>query len=163
MLDITKGKAVSLLQQGISPLQIADELDISYSAVLKLKKEFELALENGAVDTLVSMEKVIVQEASEMLGLEGDEALTVIAGLTGLERLSCDLQNTALHINTRVRSLIMSTEHCSELETYAKIICSLQDSFMNKASTTVNVQNNFGQENKGTKHYAQYLSDAPVA
>ena len=155
-----KYKAISLLQQQKEPGEIADELDISYSGVLKLKKEFNESVLNGTLDALINTDKLVIQEAGELLGMEG-EAKVLVQSLTGLEKLSVELQVTAMRLNQRISSLILSVEHPSELQTYAKIICDLNESFLNKASTTVNIQNNIGGDNAGTKHYGKYLSDAP--
>lgn len=156
MEDKIKHKVIALLDAGQPPRDISDDLGISYSGVLLLQRKFKEAKINGTIDQLVNVDKVIIEQAGELLDADVEN---VTKGVEGLERLSGELQNTASHINSRVRSLIMSCESHAELETYADIICNLQQAFFNKNATTVNVQNNIGDS--AAPKYAQYLSDVP--
>ena len=164
MNDTQKYKAISQLQQDLAPRQIADDLDISYGGVLKLKREFEEAKLNGTIDELLDANKLVLTETAERLSdlASTEKAVEEITkGLSGLEQLSTELQSTASVIITRVRSQIMSIDHMSELEGAADIICKLQTAFLNKNMTQVNVQNNFSDEGN-TPKYNQFLSDKPV-
>ena len=161
MEDTTKYKIISLLEQKVAPKQIADDLDVSYASVLRLKREFEEARTNNTVHELIDMDKVIINEVAESLDLPQEAVANVTKGLSGLEVLQDDLQQTATQINIRLKSLIPSVEHPSELQIYTEILCQLQTTFFNKYLTQVNVQNNFGGENPGASHYAKYLSDMP--
>lgn len=164
MNDTQKYKIISLLQREMQPKEIADDLDVSYGSVLKLRREFETAKLNGTVDALLDTSKMILTELGEQLSdlpisEEAVEKLT--KGLDGLEHLSGELQKTASTINTRVRSLIMSVDHLSELDIAADVLCKLQNAFFNKNSTQVNIQNNLGGSEGGTPKYNQFLKDKP--
>jgi hypothetical protein len=138
---------------------ISEELDITYGSVLRVEKEFNEARVNGTLETLIDVDDMVMQSAATVLDVD---QVTLTKGLKGLDKLSQDFQVTASQINTRVRSLIMSCDHLSELETAADIICSLNTAFVNSNSTAVNIQNNFGGENNAASRYAGYLSDVPA-
>jgi len=138
---------------------ISEELDIAYGAVLRVEKEFNQAKLNGTLDQLVNVDDLVVKSAAGVLEVD---SVSLTKGLQGIDKLSVDLQVTAGQINTKVRSLIMSCDHLSELETAADILCALNTAFVNSNSATVNVQNNFGGENNASSRYAGYLSDTPV-
>lgn len=162
MDDKQKYKVISLLQQELPPKDIAADLDLSYGSVLKLKRQYEEAKINNTVGQLINMDKLVLEEVKEKLCdlPEAQEAVLELAkGMNGLEELSESFQQTAQTINTRVRSLIMSVDHISELEIAADILCKLQTAFVNKNMTQVNVQNNFGDN--GTPKYTQFLGDKP--
>jgi len=155
-----KYKVISLLQQpDLSARMISEELDIAYGAVLRVEKEFNQAKLNGTLDQLVNVDDLVVKSAAGVLEVD---SVSLTKGLQGIDKLSVDLQVTAGQINTKVRSLIMSCDHLSELETAADILCALNTAFVNSNSATVNVQNNFGGENNASSRYAGYLSDTPV-
>jgi hypothetical protein len=154
---------ISRLQKNKTPKDIADELDISYGAVLKLRREFDEAQTNNTVNKLIDMDDVILDEvANKLSNLPGsEEAIDELnTKLKGLEHLGFELQNTALQINTRVRTMIMGAENVSELEVITDILCKLQTSFLNKNLTQVNVQNNYPGDDR--PKYDQFLGDNPI-
>lgn len=157
MEDKLKYKVISQLEAGTPPRDISEDLGVSYSSVLRLKTEFESAKINGTVAKLVDVDRLLIEQAGELLPNADVEKVT--KGLDGLETLSCELQKTALALNNQVKSMLLSAEHPSELQVYTDIICQLQTSFINKNMTQVNVQNNFGDS--GTPKYTRFLSDKP--
>ncbi len=162
MDDKLKYKVISLLQQEMQPKDIAEDLDVSYGAVLKLRRDYEDAKLNNTMDKILNVDKLVFEEVAEKLDdlpLAKEAVVELVDGIKGIEKLSINLQATADIINTRVRSLIMSVDHISELEIAADILCKLQTSFINKNMTQVNVQNNFGDT--GTPKYTQFLGDKP--
>lgn len=162
MDDTQKYKVISKLQRDISPKDIASELNVSYGGVLKLKREFEEAKVNGTIDQLINTSAVILDEVGEKLSdlpTVQTEINELAKGIAGLEHLSEELQQTALIINTRVRSLLLSIDHLSELEIAADVLCKLQTAFLNKNMTQVNVQNNYGDTD--SPKYNQFLGDRP--
>lgn len=155
-----KYKVLSLLQQpDLSARMISEELDITYGSVLRLEKEFNEHKLNGTLQELINVDDFVAADAADALGVD---QVSLTKGLQGLEKLSTDFQVTASQINTRVRSLIMSCDHLSELETAADILCSLNTAFVNTNSTQVNIQNNLGGENNASSRYSGYLSDVPA-
>lgn len=162
MDDQQKYHVISRLQNHEPAKEIAEELDISYGAVLKLRRDYEQAKANGAVDTLVNMDNVIIKEVTTKLADRGisEEAVEEFTEkLQGLDHLSTALQQTAQNINQRANSLLLSVEHVSELEIITDILCKLQTSFINKNMTQVNVQNNYSDNT--TPKYNQFLGDTP--
>jgi len=162
MNDSQKYKVISLLQQNVEPKDIAEELDISYSAILRLRREFKEAKTNNTIDQLLDVDKVILSEVDDKLASLSDLGVntkSLTNGVEGLETLGVQFQQTATLINTQVKSLIMSIDHMSELEIAADILCKLQTAFLNKNMTQVNVQNNFGSD--GSPKYTQFLGDKP--
>lgn len=161
MTEEQKYKVISLLRQPeLSAKMIAEELDVSYSSVLRLDKQYQEAVLNGTVNKLINVDEAVVITAGESLGLD---ATTVVEGLNGLDKLSSEFQATATQINTRVRTLLMGIEHVDELVALTDVLCKLNSSFVNTAQTQVNVQNNFGGEENAPSRYNQYLSDTPAA
>lgn len=160
MQDELKYKVISLLQKpDLTARMIAEELDLSYASVLRLEKQYNEAKLNNTVDQLINVDEAVLTTAADSLGLDA-KALT--KELSGLDKLSSELQVTALQINTRARSLVMSIEHVSELEAITGIICDLNKAFINDNKTQVNVQNNYGGEQNAASRYDQYLSDVPA-
>lgn len=161
MTENDKYKVISLLQNNVTPRDIVEQVDVSYSMVLRLKREYENAKLNNTLDQLIDTDKLLLakidDELSSVANMKGSVA-ALTKGLDGLERLSDELQKTALNINTRVNSLILSIETMSELEIAADILCKMQTAFLNKNMTQVNVQNNFGND---TPKYSQFLGDKP--
>lgn len=158
MEDRDKYKVFSLLEAGQIPRDISDETGISYASVLRLSKQFKEAKQNGTLNTLLDTDKVLIEHLGEELSLV-ETADGLSKGLDGLERLSADLQKTAININSRINSLVLSVEHPSELQVYADILCNLQKAFVNTNAVQVNVQNNIGGDN--APKYTRFLSDKP--
>ena len=162
MDDQLKYKVISRLQNNEQAKDIADELNVSYGSVLKLRRDYEQAKVNGAVDTLLNMDNVILHETVDNLvdGVITEEAISEFTEkLQGLDQLRAALQQTANNINQRASSMILSVEHVSELEILTDILCKLQTSFINKNMTQVNVQNNYSDNS--TPKYNQFLGDSP--
>jgi len=157
MTENEKYEVIARFQTAMSAQEIATELDLSYGGVLKLRREYNEAVTNNTVSSLVDTERVLLTKVGEELGLpEAAESLT--AGIAGLDHLSDSLQRTAMALNIRVNSLMLSVTTLSELEHAAEILCKLQTAFVNKNLTQVNVQNNFAGD---TPKYTQFLGDKP--
>lgn len=149
---------IALQDSSKSALAISEELGINYGTVLKTKRKYEEALINGTVEQLINTDKILLNEVGKELSLV-TETENLVKGLEGLERLQDDLQRTAININNKVNSLMLSVSDLSELEIAVDIIRKLNDSFFNKNFTQINVQNNMAE----TPKYTQFLGDAPGA
>ena len=160
MNDTQKYKVMSLLQQNIPPKDISEDIDVSYGAVLKLRRQFDEAKVNGTIDQLLSAKDLVLDIAEEVLSVmpveEAVEELT--KGLNGIEHLSEQFQKTAIILDTKVRNLLINVTDLNDLEIATDILCKLQTAFVNKQMTQVNVQNNYGE---GTPKYNQFLGDKP--
>lgn len=162
MDDQQKYKVISRLQNNDQAKDIAEDLDVSYGSVLKLRREYDQAKTNGSIDSLLNMDNVILHEVTDKLkdAQISEEAVNEFTEkLQGLDQLSSSLQQTATNINKRANSMILSVEHVAELEVLTDILCKLQTSFINKNMTQVNVQNNYSDNT--TPKYNQFLGDAP--
>lgn len=160
MEEKQKYEAIARIQRKEDAKDIADEVGISYGSVLKLRREFEQAIVNNTLEQLVDTDKLLITEVGDRLAIDDEAVGELVDKIKGLELLDEELQKTALIINTRVRSLLLSIEDMSELESATDILCKLQSTFLNKKLTQVNVQNNYGKESE-TPKYNQFLSDVP--
>lgn len=158
-------QAISRIDNGEGKREVAEELGVSYGTVMRWYREYEHAKTNNTLDALLDMDKLILATAGQLLesGVMVDEVeegvAQVKAKLNKLEVLQEDFILTAQAINVQIRSRVMSAEHTSELVELADALCSLQNSFFNKNSTQVNVQNNYsGTESK----YGGFLNDKPT-
>ena len=160
MNDTQKYKVMSLLQQHTPPKDIAEDMDVSYGAVLKLRRQFDEAKTNGTIDKLLSAKDLVLDIAEEVLSVIPVEeaAADLTKGLNGIEHLSEQFQKTAIILDTQIRNMLISVTDLSELEIATDILCKLQTAFVNKQMTQVNVQNNYGDS---TPKYNQFLGDKP--
>lgn len=138
---------------------IAADLDMSYSAVLRLKKQYNEAKLQGTLNQLMQVERTVLEHAAEEIGASPEVAHELTKGLNGLETLSEALQKTALQINTKVQSYVLSADP-HELGQYAEIIALLQKSFLGKDQVNIQVNNGGGGENQ-SQAYRAFLGDKP--
>ena len=158
---------VSRLINGDPPRDIAAELDVSYSQVLKTKRDFEDAKLNNTIDQFVNMDEVMLNElvdaiqskVPEELVARSRSALTNLQeAKTTLDTLKLDMETTALVLTSQIRTAALQFEGVGNLDTLATALIKLNDSFFNNKATQVNVQNNYGTESK----YGTFLSDKPT-
>lgn len=158
-------RAVSRLEAGEDPQTVAKVLDISYSTVLRWNREYKAAKEQGHLDKLLDIDKLILATAAEGLGLPAEVVQPAVkeltTGIKGLNQLQESLQMTALYLVQQIKSRAASIDHTSELTELTGALCELQNAFFNKNSTQVNVQNNFGNPNQS--RYGNMLSDKVVS
>ena len=163
--DATKYKCIVRLHEGAEPKLIAEELDVPYSRVLRYRSELNTAIAEGNLNKLLTMDAAAVDlMANELVrGLPAELQPAAEAnlahltdGVKGLDKLAIELQQTAMHMNSRIRTLTMSIDHVSELTELTKALCELQNAFFNKQGVQVNIQNNNGESS-----YTEFLSDAP--
>ena len=150
------------LQNGEVLRDIADDLNVSYSRVVRLNGEFKKAKQNNTIAELLDIGKLSEAVVAEKLAVPSlSEAKELTKGVEGLDRLNTDLQQSALVINTRVATLVANCSSAGELESLAEIVCKLNTAFINPKGTQVNIQNNVGGGSDGTPKYTQFLGDAP--
>jgi hypothetical protein len=159
--------AVTRMESGVEPQKVADALDVSYATVLRWRREYQAAKEQGKLGELLDLDKLALEMTFEVAAgnatLSGEVLNPAIDDLAknvnGLQSLQTQFQNTAVFLNQQIKSRAASLDHTSELVELTTALCSLQNAFFNKNSTQVNVQNNYGGEN--TKPYGNFLSDKP--
>lgn len=150
--------AVTRLEAGDDPTTIADELNISKSTLLRWKREYAEAKEAGTLAELIDIDTMVITKAGELMDLPPEEVQTVVKKMDNHQKLSEELNKTALAVVAQVKSTILSAEHISQLSEAAEILCSIQTAFFAKG-TQVNVQNNFGE---GNSKYGSFLNDKPT-
>lgn len=165
--DKTFYTAVTRLDAGIAPQKVADDLSVSYATVLRWKREFNAAKEQGKLAELLDLDQLALTMTFEAAG--GNIALPtevvepaiekLAKGVFGLQSLQEQFQATAVFLNSQIKSRAASVEHTSELVELTAALCSLQNAFFNKNVTQVNVQNNIGGQPTGK--YGSFLSDVP--
>lgn len=144
------------------PKDIAEDLDVSYSKVLNHKKEFEQAKLNGTIHQLMDIDRTVLEHAAKDLDVPAEVSNKLAKGLDGLQNLDDALQATAMQINTKVKSMVMSAEQPSEIQVYAEIIANLRSAFFGKNQVAVQINN--GQPGQSeAPAYRQFLGDAPGA
>ena len=160
-----KYRALHLLTENVAPKEIAETLDMSYAGVLKLKKSYEDAKDNGNLKDLLNYPEVILEEiigiakATSPVPIDAEVDL-IKDGIKGAQLLQDDLQKTALYMSSRIRSLAGSTESTGEFCDLTESLCKLQTAFFNSNTTQVNIQNNVSQEGTQQK-YGGLLDDRP--
>lgn len=156
--------ALSRIENGDEPKDIADALSVSYATVLRWKREYVEAKESGQVSQLYNVDRLILAKAAEQidapLELRESSVERIKTGLSGLDMLDSNLQNTALYMLGRIKSLAASAQHTSEIVELTGAICDLRNAFFNKNSTQVNVQNNYSSGD-GSGKYSTFLGDTP--
>ena len=138
---------------------VASDMKITLTTVLRWKRDLKESKANGGMNTLVNMDRVVVGEVLDKVVEANPDMVeaagTLTKGLDYSERLSGELQKTALQIAAQAKSVAMMSDSATDLLVVTDIICQLQVAFFNSNSTQVNVQNNYG--------YSEFLSDEPAA
>lgn len=156
-------KALSLLDCGEDPKVVADKLEVSYASVLRWKREFATARENGSLSKLIDLDKLIIEAVANQIAAPADAlglaAKRVASKVDGLQALQESFRLTAEALNLQIKSRAMSIDHVSELTELTNSLCALQNAFFNKNMTQVNIQNNLTDPDG--KKYGTFLSDVP--
>ncbi len=151
-----RDKTFIALSQDKDAKQISEELDITYSTVLRYRKEYEVAKKEGQLDAILSQDKLLIEQiANELPG----DASQVIKNLEGLDKLSVSMQMSAELILTKLKIVVSNVgpDDVSDLAAAARLLCDLQNAFFNK--NMINIQNNNFDSNAAT--YGEFLSDKP--
>lgn len=144
---------------------IAARLGVNKSKVLRVKIKYDKAIIAGTLDELVDVNQLVMHNA---VNASKEQIPTLKESISNLgqdikdssERLAKldeELMSTALFVNTRIRSLISTSQEVSEIEGLVNSVCKLRDTFFNKNVTQVNIQNNLS--NSGAAAYGDWLSD----
>lgn len=163
-----KYEIVSRLLNNEEPRSIADTLDVSYSKVLRFKRELTEHLANDTLNEFIDLDAAMLNELTQLAKQSVPEALVgeadkaiqgLITAKSTLEVLSVELQSTARFLSSRIKTAASTITTTSELETLSLALCNLQNAFFNKNSTQVNVQNNYSAEQG---KYGNLLDDKPT-
>lgn len=158
--DTIRYKVLGRLHNNESFDSIANVVGIPLSTVIRWNKELKNAIRDGEIGTLVDMDRVVLGEVIEKVAEKQEmqeSAGKLIQSLNHSERLSQELQLTAIHLTTSAKLMATTAGHASELILLSEVICQLQSAFFNSNSTQINIQNNNGTG------YDEFLTDAPAA
>lgn len=158
-----KPQILAKLANEITPEDIAKELNVGLSSVLRVKVEFDDAVRSGTINKLLDMDDLALSEISSQLVTTkeiGEAVQGVVEDIKPLQRLQTDLIDTATVLNNRLRVKITTLDTIEEMRTASVILADLQKSFFNDAQTQINIQNNYGGESNGTA-YGEFLNDKP--
>lgn len=145
--------AVSRIENGEDADLVAVDVGVSKATVLRWKREYAEAKQTGTLSDLVDVDRMVIHKAGELLKLPVEG---IAKKLDNHQKLNDELQIAALAIISQVKSTVLSSEHISELNEAAEIICNIQTAFFAKG-TQVNVQNNYD----GSSKYGSFLDDKP--
>ena len=169
--ETQKFQIVSKLSIGADPREIATELEVPYTKVLRIKKQFEQARANNDFEGFIDMDEVLLQqlldqaEANvpvELADAAADASKNIKQAKSTLDALSEDLVLTAKSLTNHIKVAANNIDHASELEVLTGALCALQNAFFNSNKTQVNVQNNYGDAGSPASTYGEFLSDKPT-
>ncbi len=165
--DEKRYQVLSRIDNGEKPVDVSESMDIGKATVIRWYKEYTNARAEGTLDKLLDIDKLILAQAElhksspeGLVEVIDDKVKTMTKGLTGLNRLDDEMQQTATTINNRIKCLIPSIEHASELIDLTDCLCKLRVAFFQKG-TQVNVQNNYSSD-ENTGKYRNLLDDKPA-
>ena len=154
--------AIALLAQGTPPMQVAKELAISPSTVIRWNTEYVRAKDEGTLDKLLKVDELVLHEAARIMDIPVNAEAKAIAKSSAAKLLEDTTIATATNVVTRINTMVAGVSGADELCQLVKALCDVQTAFFNKQTTQVNVQNNLGvQTNPGAGTYSSFLGDAP--
>lgn len=152
--------ALAHLKNGEKPKDVAEKLDIAYSAAVKLKKELAEAerqnnlttlfkLDQAALTSLIELVKDVdlgdsVDALNMMPALEG-ELETLKDSVNGVQQLDVEFQEAASALTKRINIIGSTATSPETIVMLAKALSDLQNSFFAKG-TNVQVNNYSGFE-----------------
>ena len=165
--DDLRLQAMGLMQVDDSPnslREIAGDIGVPYSRLLKWRKEMREAVEEGNIHALVNTDQVILHRVAEEVqheleeiapteaeAIEGDIA-QVLTGIEGLNVLSDDLQKVALVIAKKLSGMALLLSDPKDVLLLVESLTKLQTAFFAKGtSVTVNNQQNNYSEHQVSK------------
>ena len=154
-------KAVALLAQDVSPADVAEQLRLSQSTVIRWNSEYRKAKEDGSLNKLLDLDELTIHTAATILDVPVMAEAKALAKVNSAQMLEQTVQTTATNLVTRINSMAAGASGSDELCMLVDALCKLQSAFFNKAITQVNVQNNLNGVPGGQGAYSRFLKDAP--
>jgi len=171
--DAVKFEILGKLNAGTKAQELAQDYGISYPKILKWKKEFKEAKENGTVADLIAADKVTIHEVAESVKhdikeltdnpkeievLEG-EVDQAIAEIDGLKVLNTKVQTVALRLASKIEEKTLKVEDIGDLQVLVNSLAVIQNAFFNKPLTNVNVLNAPGANNDTVSEFKKLMRD----
>ena len=149
--------ALAHLANGKKPKEVADDLELNYGTVVKLRKDLQNAQARDEVDRLFKLPEATLsalldaakKELMPAFALTPSEAIegeleTLKEGLQGLNHLETNLQNAASTLANRINTMALTATTAETVVMLSKALSDLNTSFFAKGT---NVQvNNLGGE-----------------
>lgn len=129
--------ALALIKEGeLSSKEIAEKSGVGYATILKYKRESNVSLlEDTEVDVLADLVKENLPTVP----------VTTLAKLSVHEKLSVELNEVAISLVNRIRSLSLAATEPEDITSLTKAISSLQTAFFSKPGTNVAILNSNGE------------------
>ena len=146
--DNDKFKAMGLFKAGFSAREIAKEVPIPYSALLRIRKEAERMGTKEDLELILDTDSVVIHDLAEgirgkleELTEDGDEIVNgVLERVDRLQELQIDLQESGIKVLQKIDDLLDTCSEAAEIVILVDSIAKLQTAFFSKG-TNVNVLN----------------------
>lgn len=138
------------------------ELNVKPSAVIRFRKEFKEAKENGTVMQLIGQEHIL-EAAQSLLLKENSEALSgeiieatekISKAVRILEGVEEEFAITAELLARKMQAFVFLADSPSELAVISSSLCNLQRAFFDKNLVEIN--------NNTQNNYGDFLNDKPA-
>lgn len=148
--------ALAKLNQGKSPKEVSQELNIPYATILKWRREFNEAQEEDKLRTVINVDSQVINKISQTVKQDlakvdpelGELVDETLEKLEGAKMLDLKVQNTALELTNKINEAINRPNLAvGEIRVLTESLATIQNSFFNKA--TVNNLNLIGQDTNG--------------
>ena len=156
----TKLLILAALANGASAREASEKFDCSYSSAIKIKKDYEQAVENN---TLVELTKVDQLVFDNLIELVKDQSITAVAPLgqesqvveatkeitdtvSDLKNLDENMQVAANNLLTNISAMALTVSTPEGVEKLSNSLSRLRETFFAK-DTNVNVNNFTGDSN----------------
>lgn len=177
--ESVKLEVLAKLKEGTKPQVLVQDFGISYSRVLKWRRELKEAEETGTVNKLLQIDKIVLQRVADevekeiqQLNIVEDEPINeeiaveiegevekAVDSIKGLQLLDTSLQQAAILIIDKIKEKTIFVEETKDLYTLTEALAKLQNAFFNKPQTNVNILNNNNVSNDGLQKFRGLMRD----
>ena len=148
--EATRTKVLTMVEEGVEANEIAKTLDIGYPKVLRWRREYSEAKEEGAVASILDVDRTVVAEIVETVKSNklnvidaelNDLADQTVERIDGLRLLDEDMQQAGRRLAQRIASAANSADlEARDVLNLADALAKLQIAFFSKGAS-VNVLN----------------------
>ena len=143
-------KAKAELVKGKSPREVAQELDIHYTTVVKYKKQLIKDAENAKTNKVANIDPVALQVVVDNIDKASakgeidisEQTQTIVNGASGLAKLETKFQSTVTKILSKTEELLDGDLKPNDLKTLAGSVGDLYNNIYANNGTQVQINNN---------------------
>lgn len=159
--DETKLKVLARFATGDTVRQVADFLELPYSQVLKLHKEYVKADEAEVIQSMVDVDSVIVHRIADEMKTELslidtsqtviDSVNSVVNKIDSYQLLNTKVHATAVTLVDKIENMARDPHirlGAMDLQTLVESLTKIQNAFFNKNTNNINILN---QQVSGSK------------